>query len=96
MYYIGKEKNTMKNYYSNSIEYHNDLDAFEARMKAEQEETDIHEEAKKLLCICLEFIGDNGYCPVHGKPFTDPFEEGSDTSMASQLNDAGYGSGGVL
>jgi hypothetical protein len=22
---------------------------------------------RKKLCICLEYIGDNGDCPVHGK-----------------------------
>ena len=24
------------------------------------------EKARKRLCVCLEFIGDNGKCPVHG------------------------------
>ena len=45
------------------------------------------------LCICLQYIGDNGDCPVHGKGFE---AEGSDTSMAAQLSDAGFGSLGVM
>ena len=81
----------MTNYYSNSIDYHNDLDRFEARMRAEQEETEIHEADKK--CVCLEYIGDNGYCPVHGYP---PEVDGSDTSTMTQLSDAGFGSQGVF
>jgi len=59
----------MTNYYSNSSDYHNDLDAFEARVRAEQEEAEL-DEACKI--------------------------EGSDTSMNSQLNDAGFGTGGVM
>ena len=51
----------MTNYYPNSIWYHNDVDAFEARMRAEEAER------KTPQCICLEMIGDNGDCPVHGK-----------------------------
>ena len=44
-------------------------------------------------CVCLEYIGDNGYCPVHGQPIGE--QEGSDTSMMAQLQDAGYGCGGI-
>lgn len=84
----------MTNYYSNSIDYHNDLDRFEARMRAEQEEAEIEEADKKAACVCLEYIGDNGFCPVHGYPPLEP--EGSDTSMSAQLNDAGYGCGGLF
>ena len=68
--------------------YHDQLDAFEARVRAEQEETEIAEADKKPVCVCLEYIGDNGYCPVHGYP---PEAEGSDTSMSAQLNDSGFG-----
>lgn len=72
--------------------YHDQLDAYEARVRAEQEETEIAEADKKVICICLEYIGDNGYCPVHGYP---PEVDGSDTIMKAQLNDAGYGCGGI-
>lgn len=58
----------MKNYYSNSIEYNDDLDAFEARMRAEQEEIEIEE---KPACCCYEYVGDNSHCPVHGSFFDD-------------------------
>ena len=44
------------------------------------------------ICVCLEYIGDNGYCPVHGQPISEL--DGSDTSMMTQLQDAGYGCGG--
>jgi hypothetical protein len=124
-----------------TLKFHNDLDAFEARVRAEQEETDIHEadkptikgfsdeelskctcnrflrfypyvdydpncpihkkhyqlqqDDKKPQCCCYEYVGDNSGCPVHGT-HADEDEEGSDTSMASQLNDAGFGSGGAM
>lgn len=83
----------MTNYYKNSIEYHDALDLLEARMKLEQEETDIHEAGKHPQCNCYEFVGDNSACPVHGT-YTD--EDESDTSMSAQLHNAGFGSGGVL
>ena len=41
------------------------------------------------ICVCLEYIGDNGYCPVHGQPLGEL--DGSDTSMKAQLNDSGFG-----
>lgn len=41
-------------------------------------------------CACFDFIGDNPDCKEHGN------FEGSDTSMMSQLQDAGFGSGGVM
>ena len=41
-------------------------------------------------CRCLEYAGDDPKCPVHGE------QEGSDTSMMAQLQDAGYGSQGVF
>ena len=41
-------------------------------------------------CRCLEYAGDDPKCPVHGE------QEGSDTSMSAQLNDAGYGCGGLF
>lgn len=53
----------MNTYYNNSIDYHNDLDAFEARVRAEAAESE------EPQCTCLEIIGDNGNCPVHGKGF---------------------------
>ena len=53
----------MTNYYSNSVDYNNDLDAFEARVRAEQAEDEIEE---KPQCCCFEFIGDNPGCPIHG------------------------------
>ena len=82
--------------------YHDQLDAFEARVRAEQAETDYEESRRHFtvddypegvlpeICICLEYIGDNGTCPIHGE------REGSDTSMAAQLNDAGFGTQGVF
>jgi hypothetical protein len=42
-----------------------------------------------ITCTCLEYAGDSYDCPTHGAV------EGSNTSMSAQLNDAGYGSGGV-
>ena len=45
-------------------------------------------------CVCLEYIGDNGYCPVHGQPIGEL--DGSDTSTMTKLQDAGYGSQGVF
>jgi len=59
--------------------YHDQLDAYEARVRAEQEETDIAKADKEPLCICLEHIGDNGFCPVHGEP------EGSDNRISTQM-----------
>lgn len=86
----------MTNYYSNSIDYHDDLDRFEARARAEQEETEIHE-TEKPMCVCLVYIGDNGPCPVHGENTVAEYEsEGSDTSMGAQLSDAGYRCGGIF
>ena len=41
-------------------------------------------------CVCLEYAGDDPKCPVHGE------QEGSDTSMMTQLQDAGYGCGGIF
>jgi hypothetical protein len=26
------------------------------------------DERNKKLCVCLQYIGDNGPCPVHGEP----------------------------
>lgn len=46
------------------------------------------------ICVCLEYIGDNGYCPVHGQPLGEL--EGSDTSTMTQLQDSGYGCGGIF
>lgn len=28
----------------------------------------IRDERNKALCVCLQYIHDNGPCPVHGKP----------------------------
>jgi hypothetical protein len=69
----------MTGYYKNSIEYHNDLDRYEARIRAEQEEIEIAEQIKFAVYLIARL---------------DEIE-GSDTSMASQLSDAGFGSGGV-
>lgn len=97
--------------------YHDQLDQFEARVRAEADEIELYcercdntgfkrisptilatcdHEARKqpVFCICLEVIGDNGFCPVHGFP-VDYVEEGSDNTMSTQLDDAGFGSGGV-
>lgn len=60
----------MTNYYSNSIDYHNDLDAFEARVRAEEaeaEEPTEQEEKETCCCCCYEYAGDNRDCPVHGR-----------------------------
>ena len=27
----------------------------------------IRDDRNKALCVCLQYIGDNGPCPVHGK-----------------------------
>ena len=43
-------------------------------------------------CRCLEYAGDDPKCPVHGWMNE---QEGSDTSTMTQLNDAGYGCGGI-
>lgn len=61
-------------YYQNSIQYHNDLDAFEARVRAEQAERELDEDEKKTAepqCCCYEYVGDNSGCPVHGTYFQD-------------------------
>lgn len=44
-------------------------------------------------CVCLEYAGDDPKCPVHGWMNE---QEGSDTSTMTQLNDAGYGCGGIF
>lgn len=113
----------MANYYSNSIDYHNDLDNWEARVHADQAEElfndkfahcgechDVHTTSdmididgylyckkcacanNKPVCVCLEYAGDDPECPVHGWAKE---QEGSDTSTMTQLNDAGYGCGGI-
>ena len=48
------------------------------------------EDLEPEQCVCLEYAGDDPKCPVHGE------QEGSDTSMMTQLQDAGYGSQGVF
>ena len=48
------------------------------------------EDLEPEQCRCLEYAGDDPKCPVHGE------QEGSDTSMSAQLNDAGYGCGGLF
>ena len=76
-------------------QYHDQLDAFEARVRAEQEETDIHEAEK---CTCLEFAGDDLECPIHCTTDTmtmDEFESKMAGGIYTQLTDAGFGSGGV-
>lgn len=79
----------MSNYYSNSIDYHNDLDAFEARVRAEQAERDAEEET----CTCFEIQGDNADCPKHGDHFKShgPIVELSDAEqvMADYFDDYG-------
>ena len=44
-------------------------------------------------CRCIEYAGDDPECPVHGWANE---QEGSDTSTMTQLNDAGYGCGGIF
>ena len=44
-------------------------------------------------CVCLEYAGDDPKCPVHGWMNE---QEGSDTSMMIQLQDASYGCGGIF
>lgn len=44
-------------------------------------------------CVCLEYAGDDPKCPVHGWMNE---QDGSDTSTMTQLNDAGYGCGGIF
>jgi len=55
----------MKTYYKTSTEYHDALDRREAQERAEQAERELND----VRCVCLEVIGDNGDCPVHGKGF---------------------------
>lgn len=48
------------------------------------------------LCVCLEHIGDNGYCPVHGKGFeqdkADYFTDyGADYKERNDLYSMGMG-----
>ena len=89
----------MTNYYSNSIDYHNDLDTFEARVRAEQAMAE-YDESRRVFtiddyeaqeqpeqCVCLEYAGDDPRCPIHGWMNE---QEGSDTSMSAQLNDSGF------
>ena len=73
-------------YYKTSADYHDALDRMEARERAERAEAEIE---SKPICVCLEYIGDNGYCPVHGQPISEL--DGSDTSVKAQLNDSGFG-----
>lgn len=35
-----------------------------ARMLAAKQ---IRDQRNKQLCVCLQYIGDNGDCPIHGK-----------------------------
>lgn len=74
-------------YYKTSADYHDALDRMEARERAERAEAEQHEQ-----CRCLEYAGDDPKCPVHGWMNE---QEGSDTSTSAQLNDAGYGCGGI-
>jgi hypothetical protein len=84
----------MTNYYSNSRDYHDDLDRFEALVRSEQEPEINSIQSNQPQCVCYEFAGDNDNCPVHFSWTIDL--DGSNTSMESQLNDAGFGSGGVV
>ena len=73
--------------------YHDQLDAFEARVRAEHEETELN---KTKYCPLCDGTGYKRISPTsldtcdHGQP------EGSDTSMSAQLNDSGFGSQGVF
>jgi hypothetical protein len=62
-----------------TAQYHDAIDRREAKERAEQfereqadheqfEREQAEREQDKPLCICLERIGDNGLCPVHGAP----------------------------
>lgn len=55
----------MNTYYKTSTEYHDALDRREAQERAEQAERELND----AKCVCLEVIGDNGTCPVHGPGF---------------------------
>jgi hypothetical protein len=90
----------MADYYKNSREYHDALDIFEARERARMEdekaeaEADAKAKAKAEAerfpqCCFSEITCDNLNCSIH-------FPDGSDTSIAAQLHDAGFGSGGVM
>jgi hypothetical protein len=58
----------MSNYYSNSADYHDAVDAFEARMRSEEadREESKRKQSKPVSCACFEYIGDNPECPIHG------------------------------
>lgn len=43
-------------------------------------------------CCCEEYAGDIPNCPVHGWMNE---QDGSDTSTKAQLNDSGFGCGGI-
>ena len=47
----------------------------------------------KPVCICLQYIGDNGDCPVHGKGFENkPVEKKTDQRVETMAIDY-YGMG---
>ena len=81
----------MNTYYKTSADYHDALDRMEARERAERADVELDEQPEQ--CRCLEYAGDDPKCPVHGWMNE---QEGSDTSMGAQLNDAGYGCGGIF
>ena len=70
----------MTNYYSNSADYHDAVDRYEAQERSERaireyyekaaaakEEAGFDEEHKEAGCTCYEHAGDNPLCPVHGE-----------------------------
>lgn len=69
----------MTNYYSNSVDYHDALDRFEAQERHEQAMRDF--DAKQAAakeeagCCCYEHIGDNPNCRIHGDEFTQADEQ---------------------
>lgn len=96
----------MTDYYKTSADFHDAVDRYEAQERAEQAEREYREAEKREAdkretdedekCECLQYAGDAIACLIHGLLFRDDDPDGSDTSMATQLDDAGFGSGGVL
>jgi hypothetical protein len=88
----------MTNYYNNSIEYNNDLDAFEARVRAEQAETEyeigrrimrqiIADENKAKDCPFCNGAGYKRISPTILATCDHSEPEGSDNRMSTQIRE---------
>ena len=51
-----------------TYQYHDALDRFEAKQRAEQFERE-QDEIDESKCVCFEYMGDNPECPLHGNLF---------------------------